>query len=719
MEIWRYYRILRRRKWILFTTTFLCLVAVAVNIALRKNYWEAYTTLMERRPGSRVDVSIYQEPYYYQQLELETRLANLAYLAGSQTVLERTAQTLYELGVSSDPAKILRTVSIEPIRDTEIILIKVYSESQEEARTTADTLAAEFRRFYDELQRGGTTQSKQFIEQQLPIARQEMLDAQAAVKDFKEKNKLVSYDDQSTILLQRLGQLETEAASARVQVDDYRSQVRALEDQLREQEPIRLSSTTMADNPILQSLKESRVKAEIELQKARVLGGKTDEHPDVAAILAQIAEIDRKMKAEQERIWNSEVTSRNPLYDNLYNRLAETRAALAAAEAKQIAVEQVIAEMKPELEKLPQKEMEFARLQLDQTSAEETYKLLRSKLDEAKIKEQEAIAASSIVQVDPAKVREVPRRLVLKLMLALILGPLLGAGIAFMMHYLDNTVKSPAEAEALLGTTVFAVIPLADRKALMGETQLPAISTSYQILSTNLWFASKEIDNPAILVASAEPDVGRSTVVANLGQSLARDGARVIIVDSDLRRPSQHLIFGVANEKGLSNLLAGQLSLAEATVPVGDDGLLLIPSGPLPSNPVRLFRSPEMRQFVEEVSKQADFVLFDSPAGIAFADSALLAALIKNVILVHSAGRVPRGAEAEFRARLDQVQANIIGAVLNRVRPEESHGYYHYRRSYEDFLTRDGKSASELEARVAGAIPEKVESQEDVELEEK
>jgi len=713
VELWRYYRILRRRKWVIFTTTFLCLVAVAISIALRKNYWEAYTTLMERTPG-RAEVSIYQEPMYY-QLELETRLANLAYLAGSQTVLERTAQTLYELGVSSDPAKILRTVSIEPVRDTEIILIKVYSESQEEARTTADTLAAEFRRFYDELQRGGTTQSKQFIEQQLPIARQEMLDAQAAVKEFKEKNKLVSYDDQSTMLLQRLSQLQTEAASAKVQVDDLRSQVRTLQEQLKDQDPVRLSSTTMADNPILQSLKESRVKAEVELQKARVIGNKTDEHPDVAALLAQIAEIDKKMKTEEQRIWNSEVTSRNPIYDNLFNRLAETRASLAAAEARQIAVEQVIAEMKPQLEELPQKEMEFARLSLDQTNAEETYKLLRSKLDEAKIKEQETVAASSIVQVDPAKVREVPRRLVLKTMLALILGPLFGAGIAFMMHYLDNTVKSPAEAEALLGTTVFAVIPTADRKALMGSTQSPAIGASYQILATNLWFASNRVASPTILVASAEPDVGRSTVVANLGVSLAKDGARIIIVDSDLRQPAQHTIFGVNNEKGLSNILAGQLTIEEAVIPIGDDGLLVIPSGPLPSNPVRLFRSAEMKQFVEEISKHADFVLFDSPAGIAFADSALLAALVKNVILVHSAGRVPRGAEAEFRQRLDQVQANIIGAVLNRVRPEESHGYYHYRRSYEDYLTRDGKFATELEARVAGAIPEKTESQEETE----
>ena len=232
----------------------------------------------------------------------------------------------------------------------------------------------------------------------------------------------------------------------------------------------------------------------------------------------------------------------------------------------------------------------------------------------------------------------------LKLLLALILAPVLCSGIAFLMNYLDNTVKTPAELESLLGLPVRAVVPMAKSVPLAdGGRQVPAmIGASYQMLSTNLWISHADMEGRCVLVASAEPDVGRSTTAANLAISLARDGARVILVDSDLRQPSQHDFFGVSNEVGLSNILAGKLSLKDALQPTSVTDLLLIPSGPLPANPVRLFRSPEMVRFVKEINELADFVIFDSPSGAAFADPTLLAVLVKNVVIVHAAGNKGR-----------------------------------------------------------------------------
>ncbi|MDI6827502.1 MAG: polysaccharide biosynthesis tyrosine autokinase [Armatimonadota bacterium] len=721
MEIWRYYRILRKRKWLIVTTTLVCILVVGISILLTKTRWEAYTTVMEKRP-EQAEVAIYQPPYIY-NYEVQIRLANLAYIAGSQTVLDRTAQTLYELGITSTPEEILRTVVVEPVKNTEILLIKVNSPSQAEAKATADTLAAEFRRFYNDLQRGETTKSRQFIEQRLPIARQEMLEAQAAVRDFKEKNKVVSLNEQSSLLMQRLESIQNQAASARIKADEAKSQMEILRQQLANEPSMRKASEVTMENPIWQELQSSRIKLEIDIQRMREIGGKTDAHPEMKPLLAQLKKIDEQIedlkRKEQERIISSLSTASNPVYDSILTNLLEAQATYVAAQSQYIAAKQIIDELTPELETLPEKEMKLAQLTLDQKNAEQTYSLLRSKLDEARIKEREAANTSSIQQIDPAIVRKLEMRRGLKLMLALIFGPLLGSGLAFLLHYLDNTIKTPEEAEALLGVPVFAVVPLSDQKALMSDSQLPVIEASYQILSTNLWFASEEAKTSVILIASAEPGVGRSTTVANLGRTLARNGARTIIVDSDLRRPSQHIIFGVQNEKGLSNVLAGQLGIADAVVPVGQDGLLLIPSGPIPTNPVRLFRSPEMKKFVEDISKLADFVLFDSPSGVAFADTTLLAAIIKNVIIVHSAGRVPRGAEAEFRSRLEQIGANTIGAVLNRVKPEDSHGYYHYRRSYEDFIVKDGKVKEPVESKVLGAIPEPTKEQGESEVDQK
>jgi capsular exopolysaccharide synthesis family protein len=179
----------------------------------------------------------------------------------------------------------------------------------------------------------------------------------------------------------------------------------------------------------------------------------------------------------------------------------------------------------------------------------------------------------------------------------------------------------------------------------------------------------------------------------------------VILVDSDMRQPAQHRIFRVKNDTGLSNVLAGQLSLSDALKPTSFSDLLLLPSGPLPANPVRLLRSPEMQKFVSDVNELADYVIFDSPAGITFADATLLAALVKNVVIVYAAGTVPRGAEAEFRNRLEQVDANLLGAVLNMVNPEDSHGFYHLRVGYEELL-QNGKGSLLAAERMLKAIPE-------------
>jgi capsular exopolysaccharide synthesis family protein len=225
------------------------------------------------------------------------------------------------------------------------------------------------------------------------------------------------------------------------------------------------------------------------------------------------------------------------------------------------------------------------------------------------------------------------------------------------------------------------------------------------MLSTNLWFGNSEMVGNTVLVASAEPDVGRSTTAANLAITLAKDGAKVILVDGDLRQPAQQDVFGLDNEIGLSNILVGKLALKDALKPTSVTDLLVLTSGPLPANPMRLFRSPQMQKFVDEISRLADYVVFDSPAGISFADGTLLAGLVKNVVIVYAAGTVPRGAEIEFIKKLELVNANILGTVLNMVNPEDSHGFYHMRVGYEEIL-RSSKGSAAVAERMLKAIPD-------------
>lgn len=709
MELWQYYRILRRRRWLIIIGTLICVLMVTASNYLGPQKYEATTTVMEKFPGDD-KITIFAPSYAF-QMDPKLRLANLVQLVKSSTVKQRSADTLIKFQITNDPAEVLGSLDATPLLDTMMLSIKVKSSSADVAKAAADVVAAEFIRYYNELNFGGVERSKRFIERQLPKAEASLRDIREKLRRFKEESGAVSLRDQTSVMVQESAQLRTTLSQHRMQADQARARLASLEQQMRSHpENLRITSETVAKNPVWQGLQTELVRVEADQQ--RMLRTRTPEHPDVQAINKQLALIQSRMLEVGTDITAGVTRATDPNRDlitqNYVNALVEYSAEGAATSAAQ----STLADLEAKLDTLPAKEMELARLELDEQSATNTYSLLRQKLDEASIRGQEAENISSIQIVDPAKTGPEDVRKRMKMILAFILSPVFCTGVAFLLNYLDNSVRTPEEVEELLKLPVFAVVPLARNCSLVSDRRFPAVDMSYQMLSTNLSISNSPLKSRSILVASAEPDVGRSITAANLAATLARDGARVILVDSDLRQPSQHVIYHVDNEKGLSNVLAGQLPLTDALQPTLVTDLLLLPSGPLPANPMRLFRSPEMSKFVTAINDLADFVIFDSPAGITFADSVLLASLVKNVLVVYAAGTVPRGAEVEFCKRLEQVNANVLGIVFNMVNPEDSHGFYHFRSGYEELL-RDGKAQPALAGRLLSAMPEEEDSETD------
>ena len=703
MELWRFYRILRRRKWLIIIGTLICVGIVVAGTRMSAEKYEAVTTIMEKMSTENT-VDIF--PGYAFQIDPKIRLANLAQLVRSRTVMERSAQTLFRLNRVADPTKILQSLTVTPVMDTTILSIKVQSDSEADAKATADVVAKEFITYYSELNSSGAAKSKQFIESELPKAESRLNQARERLRRFKEQNKVVQLDQQTGMLMQQMSTYTMSLSQSQVRANEASARVNGLEEKLRDTQEFpekKMVSKAITTNPIWLNLQQELGKEEIELQA--MLRRRTEEHPEVQALRRRMAETQRQLHETEASIVSSQGESSNPIRDNLTQQYVGALVDHAAAAAAANAAQEQMSALQPKLDILPDKEAKLAQLTLDMDNAKYTYQLLRQKLDEAAIKEKEAENSSAIQIVDPAKTAPADKQKGMKLILAIILSPVFCSGVALLLNYLDNSVKTPAEAEELLQMPIFAVVPLTRAHILQEKKSLPVMDTSFQMLSTNLWFGTSEMQGNTVLVASAEPDVGRSSVAANLAITLAKDGARVIMVDADLRQPSQHLIFNIENEKGLSNVLAGQLSLTEALKPTSYSDLLLLPSGPLPSNPIRLFRTEEMQKFVNGIGSLADYVIFDSPAGITFADATLLAALVKNVVIVYAAGTVPRGAEVEFRGRLEQVEANLLGAVLNMVNPEDSHGFHHFRVGYEELL-RNGKGAAVPAERMLKPVPD-------------
>jgi capsular exopolysaccharide synthesis family protein len=204
------------------------------------------------------------------------------------------------------------------------------------------------------------------------------------------------------------------------------------------------------------------------------------------------------------------------------------------------------------------------------------------------------------------------------------------------------------------------------------------VSEAYRTLRTNLDFSSLDKPIKTMLVTSAGPEEGKSTVLANLAVTTAQAGRRVILVDCDLRRPTLHSIFNLKNDVGLTTMVVDDAAMESPPLrDTGVEGLQLVSSGPLPPNPSELLGSRRMEEIIAALLERADVVLFDAPPVVAVTDAAVLATKVDGVLLVVNAGGTKRDYARTAKARLEKVNANLLGAVLNNVRFDVSlHRYY-------------------------------------------
>lgn len=202
------------------------------------------------------------------------------------------------------------------------------------------------------------------------------------------------------------------------------------------------------------------------------------------------------------------------------------------------------------------------------------------------------------------------------------------------------------------------------------------ISEVYRIMRTNIMFSGLDKPLKTLLVTSPGPGEGKSLTSANLGVAFAQNGKTVIVVDADLRKPTQHRMFGIDNNIGLTNVMLGEVALDNALIPIEDIGLSVLPTGPLPPNPAELLGSERMQEILDELKGKTDIIILDTPPVVAVTDAALLASRVDGVILVLAAGEVKIEVAQKAQELLLNVRANILGAVLNMM-DEDNPDYYY------------------------------------------
>lgn len=314
--------------------------------------------------------------------------------------------------------------------------------------------------------------------------------------------------------------------------------------------------------------------------------------------------------------------------------------------------------------------------------------------------------------VDPAlpAVQPSSPRVLLNTVLAAIVGLLLAIGVAFLLEYLDDTLKSPDAVEGVTGLpTLGTIIRMKGDEGRSPIYRLAAVvyprspvAEAYRTLRTNIEFAS--LDEPArtILVTSAIPGEGKTTTAANLAAVFAQAGHATLLVDADLRKPGVHRMFDLPNDRGLTDLLrSDDMTVREAAHATEQAHLTVMTTGPLPPNPAELLRSGRMRAVLERLTASAEFVIIDSPPLQAVTDAAILSSIVDGTALVVDAGRTRSGAVRNGREALAKVGARVLGVVLNRMSEAMSGDYYYY--DYYGGYGADGKKASEAAVPRPGA----------------
>lgn len=270
-----------------------------------------------------------------------------------------------------------------------------------------------------------------------------------------------------------------------------------------------------------------------------------------------------------------------------------------------------------------------------------------------------------------------------------VLGLAVAAAIAFLLEYIDDTVKTSEDVQRVLELPTLGTIPKIGSlpgKSVRGaraltethEQTFSPFAEAYRTLRTNIQFSSLLMTNKSttLLITSSSAGEGKSTTAANLALVMAQGGKQVILVDTDLRRPVLHTLFDVKNDVGLTNLLVDdRLDLEEVLVDCGLNNLRLLPSGPLPPNSADILGTPQMEQRLMQVSRSADLVILDSPPLLVVTDASILAKQVDSTLLVIEAGRTRRQVCLKSKTTLEQIEAKITGAILNRFDPKKDGGY--------------------------------------------
>jgi len=713
-----YIRVLIKRKWMVSSVIVGIFMAVAVASLRQTPIYEAVGQIVVNKGDSNLITFKDSMPVvdYYDQSDLDTEVRILqSDLMALQVIRQLNLDKRPEFGGHSDQKQanlvadplqsdsnrtssllsaFRGSLKVSLIPNTRVMEIHYNSTDPQLAASAVNTLAATYVEQNFKTKFESTMQASDWLSKQLVDLQMKVETSQEKLVRYQREHEILGTDEKQNIITEKLDELNKEMTLA----ESDRMQKEAVYRQTQSNDPVAIAAAIISDGPVtgsgsglLDKLHDQQATLRIQVAELSTQFGPS--YPKVQQLNNQIKEIDHELELETSKA-----------VDHLKQRYL-------AALQRETMLRGAFDKQKQEANKLNESAIEYSILKRDLDSNRTLYEGLLEKLKEAGVTA--GLRSNNFRIINAARVPSYPSEpnIPRNLSFALVLGIISGVGLAFVLENMDNTVRTPEQAQIISGLPSLGMIPLgsksghgtngkrlaltASKEVVETVTQIrpqSQMAESYRALRTSLLLSNLGAPPKVIMVTSARPQEGKTTTSINTAIVLAQKGVRVLLVDADLRRPSVHKTLGMGPRSGLSNVLTGSATVQQTitTSPILPN-LLIMPAGTPPPNPAELLASSNMRDLIAELRQQFDHIVIDTPPTLSVTDAVVLSPRADATILVIRSGHTTKQALRRARDILTQVNAHVAGVLLNAVdlTSPDYYYYYEYQGKYGQYYQED------------------------------
>ena len=690
VHLQEYFKVLKTRFWVIFTILVLTVLSGAyVSEEVLPKIYSADTQL-EIKPRGVLDVNSLDlnntdgkfDPTTFQaEFEIMQSPKVLGPVITELNLDKKWARDVFKAPVISQQKALdylNSLVHIDFKRGTDIVDITASDQDPKDAAAIANAIADTYRKMRDTDESDRSNRGADEIRQQIVSQTGVVADARAKVNRLREearkKNVVINPGDESrssqddTDLQHR----ESDLLTAREDADARHVLVTSMQ-KLTDDEFVNTMSAMNREERTIQDLRAQAYKLQSDRDNL-LKRGYADQNPDVLAVGAELDTVQSQIKA------------------------------LIAGERQALAVDSQMADSRVDLlnkEVLALRERAIKDQSADLgpfRDAQHEYEKQQSLLDAYNVHLKQVIGDSTQMEspvriISPATAPESPSspKQSLNLIISCLAGLLLGIMVAFLVEYLDTSVKTMADAESLLGLPVLTVIPnKGGPMPLTAQSARLPHAEGYRILRAKLDLKVQNGIGPSLAMLSGGPGEGKSTTIYNLAVICAQGGQSVILVDCDLRRPMVHELVKVSNEHGLADYLRGEGDVLEFIQQTTLPNLHVLPAGEMDAHEIGALASDKVRNMLDELKQRYDVVLIDSPPVLGISDGSIIARQVDYVILVIQHRRYPREISLRAKKAIEEVHGNCVGMVLNCVAIKSDDSYYYYS-NYGSYYKKDAR----------------------------